>query len=179
MASHSTQLLHRTFGSLGDTRFRNKTKSLQNVRQCPFYATRPHRLASPWAQQQKKVLAARPPPPSGCFESASQMTHQVFGSCVDRWWEVACSVNMINGGRSLDVVQFDADAWYHEYYGSKTQPFSLLPDKRRATRAFFVSRFGDRDLEKGRDGFADEDENPGLSQPQRCEGSFSTTFFSV
>ena len=42
---------------------------------------------------------------------------------------------------------------------------------------FFGSQCVDRDGVKGRDGFADEDENPGLSQPQRCEGSFFKYFF--
>ena len=53
--------------------------------------------------------------------------------------------------------------------------YSLLPVKRSGTHAFFGSRFGDRDGVKGHDGCADEDENFGLSQPRRSEGSFSKT----
>ena len=44
---------------------------------------------------------------------------------------------------------------------------------------FFGSRFGIRDGSWGRDDCADEDENPGLSQPRRSEGSFFQDFFSV
>ena len=41
-----------------------------------------------------------------------------------------------------------------------------------ALRTFFVSRLGDRDGVYGRDVCVDEDENQGLSQPRRSEGSF-------
>ena len=55
------------------------------------------------------------------------------------------------------------------------QDYSLLPKRRGATHVFFGSQFGDR--EEGRDVCA-EDENPGLSQPRRSQGSFFQDFFS-
>ena len=67
------------------------------------------------------------------------------------------------------------------YIMFRCRPLTVLPSSgqsRRHARSC-CSQFGDRDGVLGRDSCADEDENPGLSQPQRSETSFFQDFFSV